>query len=78
LGKDNKHPHQYVRTAAGIRHADFGMIKILPVDSPSILNDSCALLMHKFAKLEWGDARFDCTEKKNSTMTFATTPALST
>jgi hypothetical protein len=78
LGKDNMHPHQYVRAAAGIRHADLDMIKILPADSPSILNDNCALLMHKFAKLEWGDARFDCTEKKDSTTTLTTTPALST
>lgn len=66
LGKDNKYPHQYVRAKAGIRHADFDMVKILPRDSPSILNENCALLMNKFAKLKWGDSRFvQCMNQSN-------------
>ncbi len=63
LGKDNQFAHQYVRAEAGIRHADFDMVKILLPDSPSILDENCALLMNKFAKLKWGDSRFYCTEK---------------
>lgn len=62
LRKDNKYPHQYVRTKTGIRHADFDMMQVLPPTSPSILNQNCQFLMWSLGRLRAEDRRVDCTE----------------
>lgn len=49
MGPDNKFAHQYVRAAAGIRHADFDMVKVLSSYSPSVLRNNCKILLGKFA-----------------------------
>jgi hypothetical protein len=64
LGPDNIYAHQYVRTAAGIRHIDFD--QTLPQDefpqNKSILTHNCEILMGAFARLQKNDTRFNCSE----------------
>lgn len=62
LRRDNRWPHQYVRTASGIRHIDFDTVIIMPPSSKSLLEYNCQVLLGEFGRLEENDPRLNCTE----------------
>jgi hypothetical protein len=70
LNGDDKYPHQYVRSAAGIRHADFDMMKVKPPDSPSVLEHNCQILIQYIAGFPKSSSRVNCTEAYSSEHAF--------